>query len=154
MDAICSGSNKEKFKGKVVLDIGCGTGILSLFAARAGAKMVIGVDASGIIKQARRIVSANGFDGVIVLIEGKVEEVELPVAQVDIIVSEWMGYFLVFESMLESVLYARDKWLRPGGLIYPDKFTMNIAAIEAGEEKVRYLQPFPQTAFCLSLLLQ
>jgi 2-polyprenyl-3-methyl-5-hydroxy-6-metoxy-1,4-benzoquinol methylase len=135
MDAICTDANREKFKGKVVLDIGCGTGILSLFAARAGAKLVIGVDASDIIKQARRVVSANGFDGVIKLIGGKIEEVELPVQQVDIIVSEWMGYFLVFESMLESVLFARDKWLRPGGLIYPDKFTMNIAAIEGGELK-------------------
>ena len=41
------------------------------------------------------------------------EEVKLPVDQVDIIISEWMGYFLLFESMLDSVLYARDKYLKP-----------------------------------------
>ena len=35
----------------------------------------------------------------------------LPIRQVDIIVSEWMGYFLFYESMLETVLVARDKWL-------------------------------------------
>jgi ribosomal protein L11 methylase PrmA len=45
--------NKNCFKGKVVLDIGCGTGILSLFAARAGAKMVIGVDNADIVHYAR-----------------------------------------------------------------------------------------------------
>jgi hypothetical protein len=45
------------------------------------------------------------------LIQGKVEEVELPVDKVDIIISEWMGYFLLYENMLETVIYARDKWL-------------------------------------------
>ena len=44
------------FKDKVVLDVGCGTGILSMFAARAGAKHVIGVDMSDIIYQAMDIV--------------------------------------------------------------------------------------------------
>jgi len=48
--------NKNDFKDKVVLDIGCGTGILSLFAARAGAKMVIGVDNADIVHYAREIV--------------------------------------------------------------------------------------------------
>ena len=74
--------NKHLFAGKVVLDIGCGTGILSMFAARAGAAQVIGVECSSIIEQARRIIDANGFSEKIVLIKGKVEEVELPVEKV------------------------------------------------------------------------
>ena len=41
--------------------------------------------------------------------------------QVDIIISEWMGYCLFYESMLDTVLYARDKWLKPDGLMFPDK---------------------------------
>ena len=48
---------------------------------------------------------------VITVLKGKIEDIELPVAKVDIIISEWMGYFLLFENMLNSVLYARDKWL-------------------------------------------
>lgn len=48
---------------------------------------------------------------VVTIIKGKVEEVELPVDQVDIIISEWMGYCLFYESMLNTVIYARDKWL-------------------------------------------
>jgi hypothetical protein len=47
----------------------------------------------------------------ITVIKGKVEEIELPVPKVDVIISEWMGYFLLFENMLNTVLYARDKWL-------------------------------------------
>jgi len=49
-------------------------------------------------------------------VHGKIEEVTLPVKQVDIIVSEWMGYCLLYEAMLNSVLYARDKYLTPDGL--------------------------------------
>jgi len=132
-NAICN--NKHLFKGKVVLDVGCGTGILSMFAAQAGAKQVFGIDCSEIIVQARQIVKDNHFDEVITLIKGKVEEVELPVEKVDIIISEWMGYFLLYESMLDTVIYARDKWLAPDGLVFPDKATLYLTAIEDAEYK-------------------
>ncbi|KAI8981111.1 S-adenosyl-L-methionine-dependent methyltransferase [Pilobolus umbonatus] len=134
-------NNKHLFKDKVVLDVGCGTGILSMFAAKSGAKHVYGIDMSNIIHQARTIVKDNGFEDKITLIQGKMEEVVLPVKQVDIIISEWMGYFLLYESMLDTVLVARDKYLAPGGLIFPDKAIMYIAAIEDGdykEEKIGY----------------
>ncbi|KAI5303376.1 hypothetical protein KEM56_007616 [Ascosphaera pollenicola] len=127
--------NRHIFKDKVVLDVGCGTGILSMFAARAGAKHVIGVDMSSIIEMARNIVEINGLTFKITLLQGKMEEVELPFPKVDIIISEWMGYFLLYESMLDTVLYARDKYLVPGGKIFPDKATMYLAAIEDGEYK-------------------
>lgn len=105
---------EELFKDKVVLDVGCGSGILTMFAARAGAKLCIGVDAADIIDKTRTIVATNGLADRVKLVKGKVEEVTLPAGAeaVDIIVSEWMGYFLLYESMLPSVLYARDKWLR------------------------------------------
>ena len=66
------------------------------------------------------------------------EEISLPegIDGVDIIVSEWMGYCLLYETMLPTVLYARDKWLRPGGLIFPDKCTLYITAIEDAQYKV------------------
>ncbi|RHZ59969.1 hypothetical protein Glove_360g157 [Diversispora epigaea] len=127
--------NKHLFKDKIVLDVGCGTGILSMFAAKAGAKHVYGIDMSNIIDQARQIIIDNHLDQNITLIKGKMEEVELPVDQVDIIISEWMGYFLLYESMLDTVLVARDKYLKPGGLIFPDKATIYLAAIEDGEYK-------------------
>ncbi|GFF56868.1 probable protein arginine N-methyltransferase [Aspergillus udagawae] len=127
--------NRHIFKDKVVLDVGCGTGILSMFAAKAGAKHVIGVDMSSIIEKAREIVAVNGLSDRITLLQGKMEEVQLPFPTVDIIISEWMGYFLLYESMLDTVLYARDRYLAPGGKIFPDKATMYLAAIEDGEYK-------------------
>ena len=54
--------NKHLFKDKIVLDVGCGTGILSMFAAKAGAKHVIGVDMSSIVEHARTIVEKNGLE--------------------------------------------------------------------------------------------
>ena len=63
--------NKHLFRDKVVLDVGCGTGILSMFAAKAGAKMVIGVDFSTIVEQAKEIVEENEMDNVITIIRGK-----------------------------------------------------------------------------------
>ncbi|DBA74875.1 hypothetical protein WJX79_006053 [Trebouxia sp. C0005] len=120
-------------KGKIVLDVGCGTGILSLFAAQSGAKHVYGIECSAIADQAKRIVADNGFSQRVTIIKGKVEEITLPVEKVDCIISEWMGYFLFYESMLDTVLYARDKWLVPGGLVLPDKATLSMVGIEDGE---------------------
>jgi hypothetical protein len=90
---------------------------------------------STMIFKAREIVKVNGMEDKITLIQGKMEEVELPFPKVDIIISEWMGYFLLYESMLDTVLYARDKYLVKDGLIFPDKATIFFAGIEDGEYK-------------------
>jgi protein arginine N-methyltransferase 3 len=64
------------------------------------------------------------------VIQGKVEEVVIP-EQVDIIVSEWMGYALLYESMLDSVLRARDRFLKPGGVLAPSQARMVLALCSA-----------------------
>ncbi|ORX45302.1 S-adenosyl-L-methionine-dependent methyltransferase [Hesseltinella vesiculosa] len=122
--------NKDIFKDKVVLDVGCGTGILSMFAAKAGAKQVIAVDNSAIIEKAKLNAKENELDQIITFVRGKVEEIELPVKQVDIIVSEWMGYFLLFEAMLDSVLVARDRWLAPSGILAPSHCRILLAGLD------------------------
>lgn len=127
--------NPNDFKNKIVLDIGAGTGILSIFAARAGAKHVYAIEFAEIAIFAREIIKQNGLEDKITVIKGKMEEIELPVPKVDIIISEWMGYFLLYESMLDSVLWARDKYLVPGGKMLPDRAQLYIAAIEDGQFK-------------------
>lgn len=95
------------------------------------------IECSGIVDFAEQIVKDNNLSHIVTLVKGKVEEVELPagVQKVDIIVSEWMGYCLFYESMLDTVIYARDKWLNPGGIIFPDKATLHICAIEDRQYK-------------------
>ncbi|XP_022167523.1 protein arginine N-methyltransferase 1 [Myzus persicae] len=129
--------NKHLLKGKIVLDIGCGTGILSMFAAKAGAARVIGVECSNIVEYAKQIVADNHLDHIVTIIKGKVEEIDLPdgITKVDIIISEWMGYCLFYESMLDTVLYARDKWLKDDGMLFPDRANLFITGIEDRQYK-------------------
>lgn len=117
-------------RDKVVLDVGCGTGVLSMFAVQAGAKHVYAVDASAMAGIAQEIVIKNGMEDRITVLKGKVEEVQLP-QQVDILLSEWMGYGLFYECMLSSVLHARDVWLKPEGIMLPGKARLFTALVRA-----------------------
>ena len=101
-----------------------------MFCAQAGAKEVIAVDMSDIIHHTMDIIRENGFQNKIKLIKGRLEDIEeLKGKRFDIIVSEWMGYFLLYEGMLDSVLTARDQYLAPGGLILPNICNISIFAI-------------------------
>ncbi|CAI5461673.1 unnamed protein product, partial [Closterium sp. Yama58-4] len=184
--------NPSLIEGATVLDVGCGTGILSLFAARGGAARVVAVDGSReILAVAQQIARANGYLAgatstcpppcttsasagqraprpVVSFVCGKIEdlspaptettqahaqtgaggegagggggrvEVALERGSVDVIVSEWMGYALLYESMLPSVLHARDTWLKPGGALLPDTASMHVAGIGEGATSVGF----------------
>lgn len=126
-------NNKHLFKGKTVLDIGCGTGILSMFCAKAGAAHVYAIDKSAILDKARENIFNNGLSDQITCLRGRVEDIVLPVDKVDIIVSEWMGYALLYEAMLPSVLFARDRYLKPDGLLVPSHTTIFFAPVSDPE---------------------
>ncbi|KAJ8954810.1 hypothetical protein NQ314_007013 [Rhamnusium bicolor] len=93
-DAILS--NKDDFKDKIVLDIGAGSGILSVFVPRLE------------LEPYMQLRPKKPFSH----------------KKVDIIVSEWMGFYLLHEAMLNSVIVARDKFLKPDGLLFPESATL------------------------------
>lgn len=111
--------NRADFVGRVVVDVGAGSGILSLFAAQAGAKHVYAVEASEMAEYARKLIAGNPLLGQkITVVKGKVEDVELP-EKADILISEPMGTLLINERMLESYVIARDRFLVPNGKMFP-----------------------------------
>jgi len=115
-------------RDKIVLDVGCGSGILSLFAAGAGAKLVLAVDMD-IPPGAEEVARANGLADRVQFLSGNIRDIVIPVDSVDVIVSEWMGGLLLMEDMLPAVLYARDRWLKPGGILLPDRARLFLAPL-------------------------
>ena len=121
-------NNTESFRGKTVLDVGTGSGVLAIWAGMAGARKVYAVEATSMAQHARRLVQQNGMQDVVVVLEGYMEKIELP-EKVDVILSEWMGYYLLREAMFDSVLAARDAWLKPGGAMFPSHAVLRMAPL-------------------------
>ena len=140
-------NNQKDFENKVVLDIGAGTGILSLFAAKCGAKIVYAVEGSNFAQITQQIVAQNQMESKIKVIQGRIEEIELP-EKVDIIISEWMGFYLYHESMLSSLIVGRNKFLKMkrngdenDGEIYPRRANIFASAVSLNDkynDKVNY----------------
>ena len=118
--------NKDDFRGKRVLDVGAGTGILSFFCAKAGAAHVYAVEASGMALKAEKLAAGNGLKDTVTVLNQRVEDVRLD-ERVDVLISEPLGIALVNERMLESYLVARDALLKPGGKMYPDHSVLHAA---------------------------
>lgn len=113
-----------------VVDVGSGTGLLAVLSARSGALRVHAVEASRLAYFCKQIAEANVPTGEILVHETLAEDLDLGEEKVDVIVSEWMGYFLLFENMLPSVFAVRDKYLKPGGLMLPSKCRLLLAPMQ------------------------
>jgi SAM-dependent methyltransferase len=114
----------------VVLDLGAGTGIHGLIAARLGAKRVYLVEPEDILAVAEEIVAANGLQERVQCFRGRLEDIQLP-EPVDIIVSAVTGNFLLTEDLLPTLFHARDTVLKPDGLLIPGAATMEATPVWA-----------------------
>ncbi|KAJ2380763.1 hypothetical protein GGI23_007730, partial [Coemansia sp. RSA 2559] len=136
------GNKDTLFRDRLVMDVGSGSGILAFFAAQAEAKHIYAVEASGMAKKMKVILNeAKPPEGLearnayladrITVVNEKIEEPRLltEVPKVDVIISEPIGVLLVHERMLESFIYARDKFLRPGGAMMPSSGTIHLAPL-------------------------
>ncbi|XP_053482118.1 protein arginine N-methyltransferase 2 isoform X3 [Ictalurus furcatus] len=124
-------SNSAALRGKVVMDLGCGTGIISLFCGRlAQPAAVYAVEASSVAEHTEKLVKLNRCDDVVTVFRSRAEDLMLP-SKVDVLVSEWMGNCLLFEFMVESVLRVRDRWLKDGGMMWPSSASLSLVPCQA-----------------------
>lgn len=88
------------------------------------------VEASNVADIANEVVHENNMQHIVQVFKQRVEDFELPdgLEEVDIIISEWMGFFLLHEGMLDSVISARDRFLSADGLMFPASATISLAA--------------------------
>lgn len=96
---------------------------------RAGATHVYAVEDSCIITQTRKIIAANNMEDKITLIDVSMKEVRLP-GPVDVLVSMWMGEALLYKCSLADVLFARDRWLKADGIMFPSRASLYLVGIE------------------------
>jgi protein arginine N-methyltransferase 1 len=116
--------------GDVVLDLGSGTGILGLFALKAGASRVYAIDASGLTQLAREIFAANGFADRAICIKELSTRVELP-EKVGVIVGDLIGRFGIDGGLVEYFADARHRMAQPDARTVPSRVDLLVAPVEA-----------------------
>jgi SAM-dependent methyltransferase len=114
--------------GDVVADVGCGTGILTLLAGRAGARQVYAIDEGPIIELARLIIRQNGYADRVTFINQLSTRAQLP-ELVDVVISETIGNYGAEERILPTLRDACRRWLKPGGKLIPQAIELYCAPI-------------------------
>ena len=116
--------------GARVLEVGCGTGLLSCVAAKLGAVHVYAVEPTPLVERAEALVAANGLTDRVTVLRGRVED--LPPQEVDLAFSELLNA----DPFLEGVVPAMDaaaRWLAPGGRLSPRRLKVYVALAWACE---------------------
>ena len=119
--------------GSVVLDIGTGTGVLALLAARSGAHKVVAVEPSELIDVARQTAKANGVADTIEFVQGLSTTLERD-EPADVIVSDLRGVLPLYSTALPSIVDARRRLLAPGGTLIPRVDSLWASPIESAAE--------------------
>ncbi|MFC1609454.1 50S ribosomal protein L11 methyltransferase [Myxococcota bacterium] len=128
-DSFASAIREVVATGDVVVDVGTGTGVLAMLAARAGARAVYAVDEAEVAQSAADLVSANGLHETVQVFYGAASQLQVEEAP-DLIMSEWMGNLAFVEGMFDDVLLVRERLLKPGGRMLPAGIEVMLAPID------------------------
>lgn len=136
-DRLCffyDGLKEKLLPGQTVLDIGTGTGILAIMAAKLGAERVYAIDKSKIIEIAKAIAIKNKVFHKIQFIRSDSFNARLP-EKVDLIVSEMIGHCGFEEHCLTIFEDAQKRFLKKNGIIIPSE--LNLYAVPIFSQKLK-----------------
>lgn len=128
--------------GDVVLDIGTGSGVLSIGAAQAGARHVYAVEGSVIARTAREIFTLNGLSERVTVIEDWSTQIALP-ERADVLVSEIIGSGVFGQNLIESTADALERLLKPGARLIPNRVRMYASPVQLDETFIAGWQLIP-----------
>lgn len=133
MDSYRRAINATVQPGDVVVDIGCGTGVLSFMACEAGAKRVYAIEGGPVIEVAKELAADNGFDDRIEFVSGASLEVGLPELG-DVLITETLGNAGLDEGIMAWIADARDRLLHPEAVIMPQRLRMWLAGAQSFDD--------------------
>lgn len=117
--------------GMTVVDVGTGSGILALLAARAGARQVYALEDTALIEDAHAVAEANGLADRIAFVRGDARDFVAAAGPVDLVLGEWIGIYLVEEwRHFDAFSAVRDRLLRPGGWVMPQRVRLFLAPVD------------------------
>lgn len=146
MDAYVTALRQAVMPGSVVVDIGTGTGIFAMLACQFGARRVYAIEPSDAIQVAREIASDNGNAERIEFIQDLSNSVTLP-EQADVIISDLRGVLPLFQYHIPSLVDARQRLLKPGGILIPQRDTLCAAIVEAPKLYEPYNSPWDENIY-------
>ncbi len=135
----------------IVVDIGCGPGVLSLLACRFGARKVYAIEPSDVIACARDAARENGFADRIVFLQGLSTALTIS-EKADIIVGDIHGVLPFFGNSLHSLIDARNRFLAPSGRMIPLRDSVWVALVEAPDRYRELVSPFVENEYKLALI--
>ncbi|MBK1876561.1 50S ribosomal protein L11 methyltransferase [Pelagicoccus mobilis] len=138
-DAFAAAIKEALEGGETVIDVGTGSGLLAMLAAKAGAEKVYALDQSAVAEAARETVERNGMSQRIEVVKGNAAGFQVA-EPVDLIISEWLGHFAFAETMLDDVIDCRDANLKEGGRMLPCGVELKLAPVGSD---VLYMQDGP-----------
>ena len=118
--------------GDVVVDLGTGTGVMSLLACRAGAARVYAIEGGEMIEIVRRIVRANGLEDRVACLYGDSKQIELP-ERVDVAIADQTGPLGIGGGLFTAFNDARRRFLKPHGRTIPSQIDLSIGLAEYPE---------------------
>lgn len=129
LDALARATAAVVRAGDVVVDLGCGTGILGLLACRAGARRVYAIDESGMAEIAEALAAANGYADRITILRGGSLHVSIP-ERADVVIADQIGGFGFEAGIVEYFADAKRRFLKSNGRLMPRSLSLWIAPVE------------------------